>query len=102
MMQDNPIFDDFRKRLEAQGVTIRWGWSARTYDGPRRNDDVAQILFYGDGFQPAILHAVVIDYGRNRDGQPLGFALLTEKSNHIDQDVRAIVGEHYTEVVPIK
>lgn len=84
----NPKFEAFRKDLEACGVTMRLSWEARR-DGravsPKKPADVMFYNFIGDGFTPAILDAVVLDYGEQ------GYNILfPDKANIVAHDIHAI------------
>lgn len=90
MMQGNERFKAFAKQLEAKGVVYTWMWEARR-DGktpawPKRPADVGMIAFTGQGFQPSVLVAVVIDYGADS-----GFGLFIDgPTNSMANDVERI------------
>ncbi len=88
MMYDNKRFDEFRAQLLAKGVTLQWMWESRR-DGkritPKRPADVGMIAFSGNGFQPSVLVAVVIEYETD------GFGLFIDgPTNSISDDVDRI------------
>lgn len=89
MMNDNKRFDEFVKQLNARGVHIQWMWEARR-DGrkpswPKHPADVGMIAFTGNGFQPSVLVAVVVEYDHD------GFGLFIDgPTNSIADDVERI------------
>lgn len=99
MMTNNPRFTEFKEQLAAKGVTIQWMWEARR-DGRKpqwglgrpgvahRPADIGMIAFSGNGFQPSVLCAVVIDYEQQ------GFSLFIDDSNKIQADVDRIATPH--------
>ncbi len=90
MFFDNERWQAFADALTARGVTMQFMWEARR-DGrrphfPNRPVDVGMVAFTGDGFQPSVLVAVVIDYG-SKDG----FGLFIDgPSGKISDDVDRI------------
>lgn len=74
MIDDNERWQEFRKELEARGISIRWAWQAKS-DPSKKHCNVHFATFYGSGFQPKVLCAVVIDYGPKD-----GFGLFTDES----------------------
>ncbi len=89
MMHDNKRWEEFRAQLKAKGVTMQWMWEARR-DGskpawPKKPADVGMVAFTGDGFQPSVLVAVVIEYDHD------GFGLFIDgPTNSIADDVDRI------------
>lgn len=85
--EGNEHFDNFRKALAERGVTMRL--TLVSFDGTDQH--MAFATFCGSGFQPAMLGGVVVDYGPGK-----GYALYTEKTHSIADDVKLIVGERRT------
>ena len=58
---DNKQFREFSDQLKAKGVGFRYAWEARS-NPDLKHPNVHCLLFYGEGFQPKVLTALVIDY----------------------------------------
>ena len=67
-------FQVFREELEKRGVTIRWGWSAKRHPDSKY-DDVAFAIFVGNGFQPSVHCAVIVNYDEE------GFGLFIDSDS---------------------
>lgn len=94
MVNENERWDNFVGKLNEKGVHVQWAWEARRdgktiqsagYRRKARPADVGMVLFSGEGFQPSVLCAVVLDYGKD------GFGIFTDgPTNNIDDDVTRI------------
>ena len=104
MFEHNKPFEQFRDKLNARGVFLRFMWEACS--GIKRRDnsqppagvtkrqwgelgtkrpDVAMVSFYGE--RTAVGTAILVDYGED------GFGVWFEpKTNNIDDAVAAIIG----------
>lgn len=84
MMETNVKWQAFVKDLKARGIFVRWGWTANSFGGARKVANIGQVNFIGNGFQPAILWAVVVDYtynphaSRKTNNDQSGFALCVD------------------------
>ena len=84
MFDDCPRFQDFRRKLESEGVTIKLGWIGKTVT--RERDDLAHVTFHSEA-GPAVRDAMIRSYGED------GFSIyLGTETNSMDDDVRRIVG----------
>lgn len=92
-LEDNRQWMEFRRALTERGVTVQFLWRSKS-SAAMEYDDVHCVRFRGDGFQPRVLTAIVLDYcvGRARDKQN-GFGLYTDSStNSMQADVESICG----------
>lgn len=77
---------EFLDELRQRKVHYQWAWETRRDNKAPRQPrgagkdstypDIGMLLFTGEGFQPSVLTAIVIDYGKN------GFGLYTETGDH--------------------
>lgn len=99
MMDTNVKWKLFVDDLKARGVFVRWAWTASTTGDRQERHNVGQVNFIGNGFQPAVLWAVALDYnlvtlkGKRKVEQQHGFALCIDEGRTITADVDAIAGK---------
>ncbi len=87
MLSDNLKYNEFVGRLRQYGVNVRYSWHIKK-NVKHTPNDLHFVLFYGSGFQPTVLCAIVVDYGPT-----MGFGLSTDGSTEMKDDVLAIAGK---------
>lgn len=87
---DNERWLQFCEKLRERGGSTRWLWEARS--NPDLNyPNVHCVGFFGNGFQPGVLVAIVVDYNVYQ-GDQKGFGLFTDDSAPMADDVDRIAG----------
>jgi hypothetical protein len=88
---NNHRWAEFSEKLRLRGVGYRYLWEARTnpkFPWP----NVHCVSFVGDGFQPGVLVAILVDYNAGHGGEQNGFGLFFDDSNDMQVDVDRIAG----------
>ena len=94
MLSDNKKYNEFVGRLRQYGVDVRYSWTIKK-SAKHSPNDLHFVLFYGRGFSPEVLCAIVVDYesgSRTKNGT-LGFGLFVDGGDKLDDDVLKIVGK---------